>query len=109
VSAGDVVYRKLVEIPATDTTEKPVAIYENRLCRGHSLAPASSAEVERLKWSEDDPTGSVPDVTLRTDQAGVKAATALMFWTLPAASAYAVVLLGWGVLIRVRSKSRRGA
>ena len=107
LAPGDVVYHKLVEVPALDPRQYPVAIYENRLCRRHSLAKAAAAEVESLKWSEDDPTGSVPDVTLRTDKAGVMAAAALAFWTLPTTAVYVVVLLGWGVVARVRSKSRR--
>lgn len=66
LAPGEHVYRKLVELPALDPSDPPVAIYENRLCRPIQLAGSGRAavtvgQIEALRWPKQSDRASMPE------------------------------------------------
>jgi len=98
---GRKVYRKLIELPALDPADPPVAIYENTLCLPRQLMkpsrPASGEQIEALKWPpkqlDDMLIERVPSVGMAP---AVPTAGEVRLWlavaTLPGVVVYAFVV-----------------
>ena len=109
--AGEKVYRLATELPALAPGAKPVAIYENRLVvppeQRPPARPATSREIERVKWRRGGPQGPadssfLPEVGLRV---GLDPRRALLATTLPAGLVY--LLVATGLLARFLRRRKR--
>lgn len=107
---GERVYEKLVELPALDPADPPVAVYENRLCRQAGQAPADPGAIEALRWAPGASGGTAPDVSLHADRwPAWRLTAAAAVTTLPGAALYVAVLAAAAPGAWRRGKRRKNA
>jgi len=107
---GQVVYRKLVELPAAGSGEPPVVIYENTLCEPpgrRGRFSATPGQIEHLRRSPrsllDDRDALLPRLSLPTAEDAPNWAHII---TMPIVALYLVGTAGW-MAVRRRTSFRR--